>query len=86
MNVNLHIDCLVLDGFDLVRHDRAALESSVVAELTQRLSQEGIASAVERGDCARLSAGNIPLGAAIEPKALGRHIAGAVHGGLSSSR
>jgi hypothetical protein len=85
MNVNVHIERLILDGIDLPRRDRAALKASVSAELGRLLADGGLSPAVRAGGAVRsLPAGGIQLAAQSEPTHLGQQIARAVYGGLGT--
>ena len=85
MNVNVHIERLVLDGIDLPRYDRAALKASVSAELARLLADGGLSSSLRAGGAVpSLPAGGIQLAAQSEPTHLGQQIARAVYGGLGT--
>jgi hypothetical protein len=81
MNVDVHIERLVLDGIDLPWRDRAALKASVSAELGRLLADGGLRAS---GAVPSLPAGGIQLAAQSEPTHLGQQIARAVYGGLGT--
>lgn len=49
MTLRIHVDRLVLEGFDYSAHDAARLESTLRAELTHRLSLGGVADELRAG-------------------------------------
>lgn len=80
-NIEVHIENLVLHGFEL-RH-RREIGRVVQVELTRLLNARGIAPALAKGaEVARLNGGSFDLAADASPKQIGAHIAKAVHGGL----
>ncbi len=81
MNVRLHIEKLVLHGFEPV--SRARLDAALSAELT-RLMAEGGAEALPgaSGSVDTLSVGAIHAAPDVSPERLGVQIAQAVYGGL----
>lgn len=83
MNINLHIERLVLDGLDLPHHQRPLLQAAVEAELGRLLAQGGLPMQQGMQLCS-VRAGDVPVAAGnVEPLGLGAQIAGAVYGGLS---
>ena len=83
MNIELHIERLVLDGLDIVPVDGVRIKEAVVTELARLLAAEGIAPGFS-GEVAvpSLRAGSIQLESGASPKQLGGRIAQAVHGSL----
>lgn len=49
MNINLHIERLVLDGFSVERRDSRALRRSVEEEFTRLLAANGLSSELRSG-------------------------------------
>ena len=43
MNINLHIERLVLEGVDISVDEHKALQQNIIAELTQTLSSDSVA-------------------------------------------
>ncbi len=81
-NVDLHIDRLVLDGFEGV--DRARLGAAVEAELARIFAEQGASAALRRGGArARLDGGSFEAAPDAPADALGAQIAHAVYGGLN---
>lgn len=83
MNINLHIERLVLDGVNIAPGQRHLLQASVITELTQLLNNGGLANIfVESVALPRLSTNSIQL-TDNKPKQLGQQIAQSVYGGIS---
>jgi len=83
MNIELHIERMVLDGLHVEPRDHALLKASVEAELTRLLSVNGLRPEFVSGGAVRsLAGGEIHLTKQISPKNLGNHIAQAVHNGI----
>lgn len=82
MNVNLHIERLVLDGITLSPRERALLGTAVTDELTRLISEGGLpANLPASGIVPSIPAGSIQLGHGNNPALLGQQIAQAVYGG-----
>lgn len=80
MNIELHIERLVLDGIDAGHSE--PLREGVSAELTRLLRDGGLAdTVVSRGAVARLSAPSAEL-SATGPDHLGRQLASAIYAGI----
>lgn len=83
MNVNLHIERLILDGIDIGPNQRHLLHVSLQAELTRLLTEGELAAPLARGGALPLIASPATqLTSGHDPVALGRQIAGAVYGGI----
>ncbi len=82
MNVNLHIEQLILDGFDLSRRERDMVETAVVTELTHLLTSEGLPSSWHSE--ASLSGQAIQLTVNTPPNQLGQQIAHTVYKSLGN--
>jgi hypothetical protein len=78
MTVRLHIEQLVLHGFD--PRDRHAIDEAVRAEVTAVLAGQHITrgSAIDRVD-----GGEVRVGSVRETKSVGQAVGRAVRGGLS---
>lgn len=84
MNINLHIERLILDGISIEQHQRPVLKTALEAELGRLLANNGIASDLQRsGALHSLRAGSMEVENNGEPSHLGQQIAQAVHGGLN---
>ena len=82
MNINLHIERLVLDGVDIAPHQRYLLHTSVTAELAQMFSNGSLAPGFAEGfSLARVSTDGVQL-ARNNPTQLGQQIAQSVYGGI----
>lgn len=83
MNINLHIERLVLDGVSLQPHQRADLKAVVEAELKQQLESHGIGSMMQTNHNHRsLRGAEISLENIHKPKSLGQRIGYAVYRGI----
>lgn len=83
MNIDLHIERLVLDGVDTAPGQQHLLGAAVETELTRLLVEGGLAHRLSGGGALPSVVGPaIQLNAANDPAQLGRQIAGAVYGGL----
>jgi hypothetical protein len=84
MNINLHIDHLVLDGLPLEEGQGGAIQAAVEAELARLLASGDLASALRMGGArASVAGGDIQLTGNHSPAALGRQIGRAVYGGIN---
>jgi hypothetical protein len=81
MNVELHIEELVLHGFD--PRDRHGIADAVQQELARLVAERGLSAIRAPGDVARLDGGTIELDAA-RGSVAGAPIARAVHSTLTS--
>ncbi len=83
MNINLHIERLILDGVDIGPNQRHLLHASVQSELCRLLTEGGVAPQLTAGGAQPLvTSPAIQLGSGHGPTELGRQIAGAVYGGI----
>jgi hypothetical protein len=82
MNINLHIERLVLDGVNIAPAQRHLLQASVTTELTRLLNDGGLApSLVEGVALSRISTSGIRL-TNNNPTHIGQQIAQSVYGGI----
>ena len=83
MNINLHIERLVLDGVNIATHQRPLLQEALQAELTRLLATGGLSDGLTRGIALpRISAGGIQLTSDHDPVQMGQQIAQSVYGGI----
>jgi hypothetical protein len=83
MNIELHIERLILDGLPLSHGQRVDLQAAVEAELTRLLTTGGLRSELLSGVLVRsLDGGEIQFANMRTPSQLGSHIAQAVHKGI----
>ena len=82
MNINLHIERLVLDGVNIAPSQRDLLQASVTAELRKLLNNGGFANNLVQGFALpRLSTNDIQL-TGNNSIQLGKQIAQSVYGGI----
>ena len=83
MNIELHIERLVLDGVPVSPRDHANLQAAVEAELTRLLAAGGLRSELLAGGAMpSLGAGEFQMTNKLGVAHLGNQIAHAVHGGV----
>lgn len=83
MNINLHIERLVLDGLDIAPEQRPVLQAALEGELSRLLTERGLSPGLAQGVAVpRLSAGDMQIPGASSPIELGRQIAQSVYGGI----
>jgi len=84
MNINLHIERLILNGVNLQQGQRHLLQTSVTGELTRMLTEGGVSHRLAHGtDSSRIVTTGIQL-TSNNPKQLGQQIAQSVYGGISN--
>lgn len=84
MNINLHIERLILEGVNVAPDQRHLLQASVTNELTRLLNNAGLAPnliLVEGVALSRIPASGIQL-PGNNPIKLGQQIAQSVYGGI----
>ena len=83
MNINLHIERLVLDGVPVARGGEPLVRAAVEAELARLLAADGLAPSLLAGAALpHLRGGELQLAGASDSNQLGRQIARAVYGGI----
>jgi hypothetical protein len=83
MNLRVHIDRLVLDGFDFSGRDAAHLESALRSELTARLTTSGVSNELRTsGSVTALRPSHVSLPEKLSAAQSGRAIAQAIHRGI----
>lgn len=83
MNVHLHIERLVLDGFALDAADGPAVQAAVQAEVSRLLAEQGLGEGFRQGGAlAYVRGADLQPPAAPGAGALGREIGAAVHRSL----
>jgi len=84
MNINLHIERLVLDGISVESHQQAMFKANLETELGRLLAQHGIASDLQSGGAFNaIQTTSIDIGEKNEPSHLGRQVARSVYRGIS---
>jgi hypothetical protein len=83
MNIQVHIERLVLDGLSVAPSQGQLVQAAVEAELARLLASGSLATALSTGAALPvLRAGTIQLAAHHTPAQLGGQIAGAVYSGI----
>lgn len=83
MNINLHIERLVLDGIPLGPGQRPLLQSAMQTELTRLLANGGLNEALQTGSAFySVRAAGIRLTGDAGPARMGQQIAKAAYGGI----
>jgi hypothetical protein len=83
MNINLHIERLVLDGIPLGPGESPLLQAAVAAELTRLLATGGLSDALQSGGALyNIRTAGVQLADDRSAARLGEQIAGAVYGGI----
>ena len=83
MNVNLHIERLILDGIDVEPAHRPILQASLERELGRLIARGGVGSELAAGGAVpSVKAGRFEFSGTGNPRQLGRQIARAVYGGI----
>lgn len=83
MNINLHIERLVLDGLEIAPEQRPALQAAVEGELSRLLSERGLSPNLAQGIAVpSLSARDMHISRTSSPTELGQQIAQSVYGGI----
>ena len=87
MNIQLHIERLILDGVTLGPGQRVLVQAAVEAELTRLLAANGLDPTLATGGALpRVQANSIHLAAPSQPANLGNQIAGAVYSGIGQTQ
>jgi len=82
MNINLHIERLVLDGVDIAPGQRHLLQASVETELARLLTDNGLARSLVQGVAMpQVSTKGVQL-TGNNPTQLGQQIAQSVYAGI----
>jgi hypothetical protein len=85
MSLRIHVDRLVLDGFDYSSRDAAKLESALRAELSEQLGAGGLSQELRAGaTVAALRPAEITLPEKPSPTQSGRAIARAIQRGIGA--
>jgi hypothetical protein len=87
VNIELHIERLILDGLQVEPRNCSHLQAAAEAELTRLLTADGLRSELSSSSNLRsLGAGEIHVTSQTPVAELGNHIARAVHGGIGPER
>jgi hypothetical protein len=83
MNINLHIERLILDGLPIEGLHGPLVQAAVEAELSRLLSAGGLHASLQSGIAVpSVRADVMSLNAGTNPKQIGQQIARAVYGGI----
>ena len=87
MNINLHIERLILDGLPFEARHRAALQAEIEIELARLLTENGIAANWQSsgGAVPTVHAGAIQMTTQSSPAEIGRQIAGSIYGSIGKT-
>ena len=87
MNIQLHIERLVLEGLPVTRHQRTLVQAAVEQELGRLLGAGQLNSQIASGGAMpALQGGMIQAPNAASPARLGAQIAGAVYSGIGDRK
>ncbi len=86
MNINLHIERLVLDGLPVSRRDASRIQTAVESELVRLLTAGEITGLLQSGGALPSLRANtvISLGANTNTDTIGQQIARSVYGSISN--
>ena len=83
MNVNLNIERLVLEGFQLRPGEHLLVRAAAESELSRLLAEGGVSQRLLSGGAVpRISAGDIRVAGGADANGIGKQIAQAVYGGI----
>ena len=87
MNINLHIERLVLDGVEVEPSQADLVRRAVEGELSRLLAAGGLAPGLQSGGALpSIGAGSLDLGINDNPTRLGQEIARSVYDGIGESK
>lgn len=81
MNIELHIEELVLHGF--ARKDQVRIQRAVEQELSRLLTEQGIPGGLAQGgELQQLNGGSFNVRSGMRAEAVGAQVAQAIYGGM----
>ena len=87
MNINLHIERLVLEGLPLTRSQGALVQAAIEVELAQLISDHGLSPIIaSNAALPRVPASSIQLTGDSNPTRIGQQIANSLFTGLGHER
>jgi hypothetical protein len=87
MNINLHIERLILDGLNIGHGQGALIKAAVEAELGRLLREGGMSTDLNSGGAfPSVHVGSITMGKEGNPSLVGQQIANAVYDGIGKSK
>jgi hypothetical protein len=85
MNINLHIERLIIDGLPIEAGQGALVKAMLEAELTRLLEAHGLSAGLQAGGAMPgLQASAVELNAEKNPGQIGAQIARAVYGSIGN--
>lgn len=86
MNINLHIERLILDGLPFEARHRAMLQTEIETELVRLMTENNIAANWQSGGAvSSVRTDAIQMTTQSSPAEIGRQIAGSIYGGISKT-
>lgn len=82
MNINVHIERLILEGLPPSATDGALIQAAIETELTGLLAEQGMSQSFGAA-IPKLFANSIQVARDSGPRQLGHQVAGAIHGTLT---
>jgi hypothetical protein len=87
MNINLHIERLVLDGLNIESGHGAVVKEAVEAELARLFSEGGLAPGLQSGGAwSNIQPVSIALNGNENPLRLGQEIARSIYAGIGEGK
>jgi hypothetical protein len=84
VNIEIHIDRLVLEGLNVPHHQHALLQTSLESELSRLVSEGSLGfGLLAAGSIPSLSGEAIQLHESLDPQKLGQQIAQVVYTGIN---
>lgn len=83
MNLNLHVERLILDGMDIPARHHPAIQEAVITELTRLITEGSLKLGLDADSSLyEMPSATFQLSNGSEPTELGQQIARAVYGGI----
>ena len=87
MNINLHIERLVLDGLQLDHAQGKGVQAAVEAELTRLLTEQGLAAGLQGGGIVPVvPSAPVQFAQGSTPAGIGKQIAQSVYSGIGNKK
>ncbi len=87
MNINIHIERLILDGLPISHSQRPLVQAAIEAELVRLLAADGLTPILQAGGAMPyVPGGSLQLASDGNPHTLGKQIAQAVYGGIGGDK
>lgn len=86
MNINLHIERLILDGLSFEASNKASLQTAIETELARILTENNSAANWQTGGATpSVRAAGIQITTQSSPAQIGRQIAGSIYGSIGKA-